>query len=130
VTSPYFYLPIPRHPGLLPTPTHRPRCRVRFQDPPAAGGQGEEELSSQLEGITLDSSRLPPAFRLESSSAPPSLHPALLAARVEREPEYQSFASLALQPRPPLPNLCSGVDRLTLGPDGEVSLVFSEEDTD
>jgi len=74
LTSPYLYLP--RLPGFLPSPTHRHRCRVRFQEPVLSWRQRdlqvplEEDLSAQLEGIRLETGTVP---NLMSSNIVPSL---------------------------------------------------------
>jgi len=74
LTSPYLYLP--RLPGFLPSPTHRHRCRVRFQEPVLSWRQRdlqvplEEDLSAQLEGIRLETGTVP---NLMPSNIVPSL---------------------------------------------------------
>jgi len=74
LTSPYLYLP--RLPGFLPSPTHRHRCRVRFQEPVLPWRQRnlqvplEEDLSAQLEGIRLETGTVP---NLMPSNIVPSL---------------------------------------------------------
>jgi len=74
LTSPYLYLP--RLPGFLPSPTHRHRCRVRFQEPVLSWRQREvqppleEDISAQLEGIRLETGTVP---NLMPSSIVPSL---------------------------------------------------------
>jgi len=98
ITSPYLYLP--RLPGFLPSPTHRHRCRVRFQEPVLSWRQQdpqvplEEDLSAQLEGIRLE------------TGVVPNLMPASI-----------------------LPSLTSQVNQMQLEGEEASTIIFSEEET-
>jgi len=86
LTSPYLYLP--RLPGFLPSPTHRHRCRVRFQEPVLSWRQRdlqvplEEDLSAQLEGIRLETGTVP---NLMPSNIVPSLTSQVNQMQLESE---------------------------------------------